>query len=149
VNIGQKTAQYRKLAGLSSKNGVFYLFCHIIEKRTELYWSQMCNPASFVKEAQNQNSESTMSKFAFLLLSSFAFFATAATAQQAVVATEENDCEDEANKDDEACIVLPGADDVQNFIPGIVPLIGGGGILAAGLSSNGTTSTTTTTTSTN
>jgi len=83
-----------------------------------------------------------MSKFAFLLLSAFAMFATAATAQEIAAVSQEDDCEDEANKDDEACIMLPGAGDVENFIPGIVPLIGGGGILAAGLSSsNGTSST--------
>ncbi|MBU2937412.1 MULTISPECIES: hypothetical protein [Pacificibacter] len=87
-----------------------------------------------------------MSKFAFLLLSAFAMFATAATAQEIAAVSQEDDCEDEANKDDEACIMLPGAGDVQNFIPGIVPLIGGGGILAAGLSGNSTTTTTTTTT---
>lgn len=102
----------------------------------------------YVKEAQNQNSEPTMSKFAILLLSAFAFFATAATAEETTVISQETDCEDEANKDDEACIVLPGADDVQNFLPGIVPLVGGGGILASGLLGGNSTTSTTSTTST-
>lgn len=82
-----------------------------------------------------------MSKFSILLLSSFAFVATAATAQGI-------DCANQANKDDAACIDLPGADDVQNFIPGIVPFIGGGSILASGLLGNNTTSTTATTATT-
>ncbi|MFT6426590.1 MAG: hypothetical protein ACJAX9_002975, partial [Celeribacter sp.] len=40
-----------------------------------------------------------MPKFAFLLLSGFAFFATAATAEETPVVATEIDCEDEANKD--------------------------------------------------
>ncbi|MBU2867469.1 hypothetical protein [Pacificibacter marinus] len=82
-----------------------------------------------------------MSKFLILLLSSVAFFATAATAQ-------EIDCEDEANKDDAACIGLPDADDVQNFLPGVAPILGGGGIFASALLGNNTTSTTATTATT-
>jgi len=89
-----------------------------------------------------------MSKFAFLLLSAFAMFATAATAQEIAAVSQEDDCEDEANKDDEACIILPGAGGAQN-LSGIGPLIGGGGILASGLFGNNTTTTTTTTTTTN
>lgn len=81
-----------------------------------------------------------MSKFTFLLFSALAFVATAATAQ-------EIDCADPANVGNAACVNLPGIDDVQNFVLGIVPIIGGGGILAAGLISGGdnTTSTTSTT----
>jgi hypothetical protein len=90
-----------------------------------------------------------MPKFAFLLLSGFAFFATAATAEETPVVATEIDCEDEANKDNAACVDLPDADDVQNFVPALAPIIGGGGILASGLlNGNNTTSTTSTTATT-
>lgn len=91
-----------------------------------------------------------MRKFAFLLMSGFAFFATAATADETPVVATEIDCEDKANQNDEACIILPGADDVQNFVPALIPFIGGGGILASGLlGGNNTTSTTSTTSTVN
>ncbi|MEM5478179.1 hypothetical protein [Pacificibacter sp. AS14] len=80
-----------------------------------------------------------MSKFAFLLLSAFALFTTSATAQDAAVPA----C------DTADCIALPAADDVQNFIPGIAPLIGGAGIFASSLLSGNSTTSTTSTTSTN
>lgn len=93
-----------------------------------------------------------MRKFAFLLMSGFALFATAtatAAEERTVVATE-IDCEDEANKDDEACIILPGVDDVQNFLPVLAPVTGGAGLLASGLlGGNNTTSTTSTTSTVN
>jgi hypothetical protein len=85
------------------------------------------------------NSESIMSKFAFLLLSGFVLSATAVTAQDTP----------EANCEEGDCVDLPGVDDVQNFIPGIVPILGGSGILASGLLGGNNTTSTTSTTSTN
>ena len=85
------------------------------------------------------NCEYTMHKYAFLLFSALSLSANATYAQGV---TAENACEDDT------CLELPAAGDVQNFLPSIIPFIGGGGLLAAGLANGNPTSSTTSTTST-
>lgn len=67
---------------------------------------------------------------------------------QPVAQANNIDCEDEANREEEACLVLlPNDDPITNFVPLIAPLAGLG-VLAAAAGGGGSTVSTTSTTST-
>ena len=84
-------------------------------------------------------SEYAMTKYALLMISALALSASPMMAQSTT--GSEIDCDDEAYKDDEACLVyLPAAGDVNNFVP-LVPVAAGILIVAAAGGGSSTTST--------
>ncbi len=88
-----------------------------------------------------------MQKFLLAALTATSLLATTAFSQE-----NEVNCEDEANKDDPACLALPPAQEATNFAPGLLAPALGGAAAAAALAGGGggspTTATTNTTTST-
>jgi len=89
-----------------------------------------------------------MTKYALLMISALSL----ASAPALAGSYSEFDCNDEAYKDDEAClVVLPASEDVNNLVPYLAPAAGVlllAAALSGGGSSNSTTSTTATTSTT-